>query len=361
MAAPILVTDSLTLRRANIPAPTELSLEFEPGKLTAVVGPAGSGKTALMRCLAGFTRTGRDTISVGGVPIGRKPAHRRGFGVVRQPDHLFAHLTVAENVALPLRLRRVKRATRKLLLREMLELTLLSDAAERWPHQAGPAEHRRALLARAAVFGPSVLLLDEPFAGADEAELPGLVAIVRRLQEMLGATTVLATRSLRQALPLCDRVVVLEAGAVAQSGTAEEVFGQPASPFVAGLAGEANVLAGIVETTDDDTATIRLACGPVVEARQAKPLAAGEACLMIVRPEHIAIAPGAAADMGEGALEATLLEIQFWGDTYRMRLLIGSGAELIARRPTLAGLRGLSPGQQAAIAWQPHHALAYKT
>ena len=242
---------------------------------------------------------------------------------------------------------------------EALELAQLGAVGAKRPREASPDEIQRALLARAAVFGPTVMLLDEPFGGADDPARLALIASLGRIHQMLGATILLATRSLRDALPLCSQVVVLRQGRVEQAGTPEEVFNRPDSDFVAGLCGETNRLPGIVTSREDDIATVQLACGPLVEARGGPALSAGSACTLVLRPEHIALAPVPAAEMGEGALDATLLETQFWGDSYRLRLLIGSGAEIVVRRPAIAGLRGLAPGRQAAIAWQSHHAMAF--
>jgi putative spermidine/putrescine transport system ATP-binding protein len=334
-------------------------LRFEAGRITGLVGPAGSGKTALMRILAGFDRAEGGQVRLDGAPIGRLAPSRRGFGVVRQRAKLFSLLSLGENVALPLRLRRVGRRDREAMLRGALELAQLADAGHLRPHEASPSQVARALLARAAVTGPGVLLLDEIFAGVDGAFHAGLVSTVRHFHEMLGATTVVATRDLKLALPLTDSVVVLRDGAPVQIGTPLEVYERPAEAFVAMLAGECNSLSGIVQDLEDDMALIQLACGPVVEARSGGGLAVGAACRVVIRPEHIAVAAGTAADMGEGALDATCLETQFCGESTRLRLLIGSGAELLARRASAAGLRGVAPGRPVAVAWQSHHAVAF--
>jgi putative spermidine/putrescine transport system ATP-binding protein len=359
MAAANLRLSRLTRQYADRLVLNGFSLAVEPGHITAILGEAGSGKSALIRILAGFERQSSGTVELDGTDIGRLAAHRRGFGVVQRPDQLFPQWTLAQNIALPLRLRGVRRRARQPLVQAALEQVQLGGLGGLMPHAATAAQRQRAALARASVFAPKLLLLDEPLAEHLGAEHLALMGSLRRIHEMLGATTILATRNAGDALALCDRIAVLRNGAVEQHGTAEEIFNRPRNDFVASLFGETNQLPGIVQAVEDDVATIRLACGPEVEARCNRDLAPGDACLLLLRPDRIAIAAVPAAEIGDGALDATLIETQFHGDTYRLRLLIGSGAEIVVRRPAGAGLRGLTPGHVAAIAWQPYHAIAF--
>lgn len=356
---PTLSISGLTRRRGRTAILDGLNLSPAAGLLTAIVGPPGSGKSTLLRILAGFERA-RGAIMFEGRDIARLAPHRRGFGVVQQPDMLFPHLSLADNVALPLRLRRVGRAARARLTAEALDLWQLGQSARLRPGEAGPALCQRAMLARATVFAPRLLLLDEPFSHQDPQARTMLIATLKRVHALLGTTTLVATSQGIDALALADRVAVLRAGALEQHGTPEEVFDRPRNAYVAGLLGEHNQLAGVVEAAEDDIALVRLACGPLVEALLGKTLQPGDPCVLTLRPDRIAIAPVAAAEMGETAIDATLIEAQFLGDAYRLRLLIGTGATLVVRRPAAAGLRGLAIGRVAAVAWQPHHAQAFR-
>ncbi len=337
-----------------------LTLSPAPGALTAVLAPAGAGKTALLQALAGFSRI-RGTVELDGHDIARLPAWRRGFGVVSANDALLPHFSLADNVAYPLRLRGLSPAARLPLVAEALHLVQLAGAGGLLPHQATAAQRQRAMLARATVFAPRVLLLDEPFSAQDPPEAAALAVSLRRIHALLGTTTtLLATTHGAQALAVADRIAVLRGGAVEQHGTPEEVFDRPRNAYVAALLGETNHLAGTVEATDDDWARIRLACGPTVEALPGRTLQPGDPCIVSIRPERIAVAAASAAEMGEGALDATLIEAQFEGASYRLRLLIGSGAELVVRRAAAAGLRGLAAGARVALAWQSGHAFAFR-
>ncbi len=352
-----LTVRGLTRQRGRVAVLDRLDLAPAVGLLTAIIGPAGSGKSTLLRILAGFERA-RGAIMFEGRDVAGVPPHRRGFGVVQQPDALFPHLDLAGNVELPLRFRRVPRASRKWLTAEALDQWQLGPFARMLPAEAGPALCQRAMLARATVFGPRLLLLDEPFSSQDVASRAELFANLRRVHALLGATTLLATRRADDALGAADRVAVLRSGAIEQHGTPWELSDRPRNAYVAGLLGEVNRLAGVVRTIEDGIAQVRLLCGPMVDAAAGDALRKGDPCIVTVRPDRIAIAAVPAAEMGEDALDATLIEAQFLGDAYRLRLLLGSGAELVVRRPAAAGLRGLAPGRSAAIAWQPHHAQA---
>ncbi len=336
-----------------------LTLAPEPGKLTVLLGPAGAGKSALIGALAGFSRP-RGIIGLDGRNITRVPAWRRGFGVVLRQDALIPYLTLAENVAFGLRMRGTRTAARGPLVEEALNLVQLDGLGGCKPADVTAAQRQRAMLARATVFAPRVLLLDEPACAQDQQERAALLAGLSRLHALLGGTTtLLATASGADALAVADQVAVLRAGAVEQHGPVGEVFDQPRNDYVASLLGETNRLPGTIEDLDDEVATVRLACGPVIEAQPGRALATGDPCVVSLRPDRIAVAAASAAEMGVHAVDATLIEAQFQGDSYRLVLLIGSGAQIIVKRPAAAGLRGLGVGGTVALAWQPHHAFAF--
>ncbi len=330
-----------------------VSLDVPPGRLLAVLGGAGSGKSALLHLLADGGALDAGSVLWRDAPLHRVAAHRRGFGVVAQCPALFPNMSLAENVAYPLRLRRMAARDRTAQVEAALESVLLENAG-RLPRQAGPADCQRAALARATVFGPRLLLLDEPLGHQPAEARPALLAALRRLQLMLGITTIMATRVAADAMALADQLAVLQQGRIEQVGAPASIYGSPVSAVAALATGEANLLPGVVHAIDEDgIARVGLACGPVVEGTAAPSLRVRARCLFFLRPEHIAVAPVRAADMGEDALDATLLEALHLGDTVRMRLLLGSGAELLVKRPLAAGMRA---GQAVAVAWQPGHA-----
>jgi len=359
LPAPKLELRQLSLRHHGRAVLDSIDLTVPEGSLTALAGAPGSGKTALMRILAGFEHAQEGSVLLDGAPLGRMQSRKRNFGIIAQPDRLFPYLTLAENVALPLRGRGLGGAARLALAREALDLVQLEASGDTRTYEAGLADTQRMLLARAAVCSPRLMLLDEPFPGTDESSRVSLIAALGRVHQLLGATTVFATRNLRDALPIADQIAVLRTGKLDQSGPPETVFNRPATEFVASFCGETNRLRGSLRGREYDIATIQLACGPLVEAYATEDLPAQGDCVLVIRPEYVAVAPVPAAEMGDGALDATLIETQFWGDSYRLRLLIGSGAELVVRRSAVAGLRGFAPGRPCAVAWQSHNAMVF--
>ena len=207
---------------------------------------------------------------------------------------------------------------------------------------------------------PGLLVLDDPCAGVAGPARAGLLRDLLAAAEAIGAAVVLATGDPEDALSLGGAVGVLVAGRLLQHGPVQAVYDAPASAPVARLLGEANLLPGQVEAIEDDIARVRLAAGPVVAARARDGLGPGRACLVFVRPERVAVAAIDAADMGERALAAELLALDWRGDHVRLTLRLGAAgarpALLVVKRPAGAVLAGLGPGEHAAVAWQPHHA-----
>jgi putative spermidine/putrescine transport system ATP-binding protein len=335
-----------------------ISLEIPGGAFCTLLGPAGAGKSALLAILAGTApAAGRATLDARDML--RDPPHRRGLGIVQQADALFPNLTLAQNVAYPLHLRHMPKREVARLVDAALDTVQLHHA-DRRPHEASPAERQRVAWARATIFNPRMLLLDEPLSDQPQAERAAMVATLRRLHGLLGTTTIMATRVAADALALSDQVAVLHAGRLEQVADPASLYDQPVSAMAASATGEANLLPGTVNAIDEDgIARVTLACGPIVEAQAAPSLRVRDHCLFFLRPERIAIAPMAAKDMGENALDATLLEALHLGEGVRLRLLLGSGAELLVKRPAAAGLRGTRPGQSVAVAWQEGHAMVF--
>jgi ABC-type Fe3+/spermidine/putrescine transport system ATPase subunit len=348
--APALALRGVGLSRAGRGQLQDIDLQVARGAFVTVLGPARSGKSALLSILAG-TAAGTGQATLFGADLMRTPPHRRGLGVVQQDDALFPHLTLAGNICYPLRLRGVAWREADGLVEAALESVQLAGG-DRLPAEATPAERQRAALARATIFSPRMLLLDEPLSEQPPAERQTMLAMLRRLHVLLGTTTLMATRVGADALALSDAVAVLDAGRLEQMAEPGPLYDRPCSATAALATGEANLLAGVVNAIDEEgTARVTLACGPVVEAMASDTLRVRDKCLVFVRPERIAIAAMSASDMGETALDATLIEALHLGEAVRLRLLLGSGAEVLIKRPAAAGLRGLRPGQQVAIAW----------
>ncbi|WP_198373733.1 ABC transporter ATP-binding protein [Roseomonas rosulenta] len=337
-----------------------LDLDIARGELLTLLGPSGSGKTTTLMMLAGFERPSAGRILLEGRDIARLAPHRRGIGVVFQSYALFPHMSVAENVAFPLQVRGVARNDQAKRVAKALAMVRLEGFAERRPAQLSGGQQQRVALARALVFEPPIVLLDEPLGALDKALREEMQLEIRHLHQRLGITMLYVTHDQAEALTLSDRIAVFEGGLVRQVADPRALYDRPADAFVAGFVGENNLLPGTIVARDEDECRVRLACGPVVSAQAVDCGGVGEACLVAVRPERVAVAGVTASDLGEGALPAVVTEAIFLGDHVRLRLAMGDGGEMLAKRP--AGMGALpAPGGPAAIAWPEGAAFAFRT
>ncbi|MSO90923.1 MAG: ABC transporter ATP-binding protein [Acetobacteraceae bacterium] len=337
----------------------DLNLDVARGEFLTLLGPSGSGKTTTLMMLAGFQTPSSGEILLQGKAVHRTPPHRRGLGVVFQSYALFPHMSVAENVAFPLTIRRVGRAERDEKVARALALVRLNGLDERRPAQLSGGQQQRVALARALVFAPELVLLDEPLGALDRALREELQMEIRHIHRALGVSMLYVTHDQTEALVLSDRIAVFDCGTVQQLASPETLYEDPANAFVARFIGDNNRLPGHIIAIADDLARVKLRAGPEVEARIADATRIGDPCIVSIRPERVALAAVSAREMGENALSVVVVEIVYLGDHLRLRLALGQETELIVKRPAVAGLGGLAVGQPASVAWQGFHARAF--
>jgi iron(III) transport system ATP-binding protein len=327
----------------------EVSLEVEPGTFLVLLGPSGSGKTTLLRALAGIERITSGRITIGATVVADGRAHvapdRRDLSMVFQDYALWPHLTVHDNVVFALRRRRLTRAQSRELARTMLERVGLAGLAGRYPNELSGGEQQRVALARALVADTGLVLCDEPLSNLDADLRERMRVEISSLVREAGATTLYITHDQAEAFALADRVGVLERGRLVQTGTPEEIYTQPASPFVArftGLSGEFAVR--IQDTGRGDHVEVEPpgGGGRAFRARPHGPLAAGDG-LLLVRPTGVQIC---AADDGERHLTGTVADVAFRGRGYDHAIdvpgqgrLTGVFSPVRAGRGERAGLR----------------------
>ena len=290
-----------------------LDLTVQPGELVALLGPSGCGKTTTLRLLAGLEDADAGQITVDGRDITRLPASKRDMGMVFQAYSLFPHMTVRQNVAFGLRLRRVHAARRDRRAIEMLDLVGLSSQADRYPHQISGGQQQRVALARALAIEPQVLLLDEPLSALDAKVRAQLRDEIRRIQLEVGITTLFVTHDQEEALAIADRVGVMREGRLEQLAPPTEVYSRPATSFVAEFVGLSNRLAGEVRGGE---VTVRGCTLPLVE--QDTP---DGQVVALVRPEAVTLASDTSAD--SGPLVGTVIAVTFLGATSRVTVDLG--------------------------------------
>jgi sulfate transport system ATP-binding protein len=233
----MIAAHSVTKRFGDFAALSDVSLEVRPGSLTALLGPSGSGKSTLLRILAGLERPDEGRVEIRGADVTDIAPQRRGIGFVFQHYAAFRHMTVRENVAFGLRIRRRPRAAVRARVNELLALVGLTGWADRYPSQLSGGQRQRMALARALAIEPEVLLLDEPFGALDAKVRADLREWLRRLHDEVHVTTVLVTHDQEEAMAIADGLVVLDHGRVQQTGAPRDVYERPANPFVMGFLG----------------------------------------------------------------------------------------------------------------------------
>jgi sulfate transport system ATP-binding protein len=237
-------TEALCRSYGSTPVLRGISLEVEPGSLSALVGPSGSGKSTLLRIIAGLEAPDSGRVHLDGLDVTERPPQQRGIGFVFQHYAAFPHMSVSDNVAFGLRIRRRAAAQRRERVRELLELVGLAELAGSRPHELSGGQRQRMALARALAIEPRVLLLDEPFGALDARIRAELREWLRRLHDETHVTTLLVTHDREEAMETADRLVVMRDGRIEQSGSPEEIYEQPANPFVMSVLGPVSCLDG---------------------------------------------------------------------------------------------------------------------
>jgi putative spermidine/putrescine transport system ATP-binding protein len=226
----------------NFHAADHISIDIQPGEFITLLGPSGSGKTTLLNLVAGFQTPNEGEILVDGKAIQSIPPHRRGFGMVFQSYALFPNMTVTQNVAFPLRMAGVDRATTERRVGETLEIMRLSEHAAKMPSQMSGGQQQRVAIARSIVMRPRVVLMDEPLSALDRRLRESIQIEIRDLHQTLGSTILFVTHDQGEALTMSDRIAVLENGKIVQIGTPVEIYRHPTNRFVASFVGECNLV-----------------------------------------------------------------------------------------------------------------------
>ena len=285
-----LALQGLTKRYGSFTAVADVSLRVERGEFLTLLGPSGSGKTTILMCIAGFVAPTAGAILLDGKDITPLPPERRDFGMVFQGYALFPHMTVAENVAFPLRVRKLSAADREAKVRAALDLVQLQGFAERLPRQLSGGQQQRVALARALVFDPALLLLDEPLSALDKKLRAELQEELKALHRRIGRTFVNVTHDQEEALSLSDRVAILNHGKLIQEGAPAHLYEQPRTRFVADFLGKSNFLQGEVRESVPGGFVIGAGATRIVQAvaENHRP-AHGSRVLLSLRPEKITL------------------------------------------------------------------------
>jgi putative spermidine/putrescine transport system ATP-binding protein len=325
-----------------------LDLGIAEGEFLSLLGPSGSGKTTTLLMLAGFERPTAGHIRLRGQAIDALPPYKRNFGMVFQNYALFPHMTVADNLAFPLSVRKLAKGEIETRVKRALDMVRLPAHGHRLPAQLSGGQQQRVAVARALVFEPQLILMDEPLGALDRQLRDEMQLELRRLHDRLGITTVYVTHDQGEALTMSDRIAVFHQGRIQQIAAPQVLYDRPANLFVASFVGENNRLAGeIVEAGAEHC--VAAVEGARIRGRAGSLVSAATRVTISVRPEQITVVAAIAA-RGDNTLCGRVEETIFLGDRVRVRLRCAAG-ELIANVPARDAAGIPQVGAEAAAQW----------
>jgi len=338
----------------------DLNLSIGKGEFLTMLGPSGSGKTTCLMMLAGFETATNGEIRLDGQPINQVPPHKRGIGMVFQNYALFPHMTVGENLAFPLEVRGMGKSEREEKIMRALDMVQMGAFANRRPAQLSGGQQQRIALARALVFDPKLVLMDEPLGALDKQLREHMQYEIKHLHESLGITVVYVTHDQGEALTMSDRVAVFNDGRIQQLAPPDELYERPQNSFVAQFIGENNELPGTVESLNGAHCTVRLGNGEIIDATPVNITSSGQQTLVSIRPERIEFKPEM---MPEGAhmISAEVLEVVYMGDIFRTRMRVAGSDNFVMKSRNTIGQTKLKPGEKIKIGWHPEDARALDT
>ncbi|MGF1611385.1 MAG: ABC transporter ATP-binding protein [Kiloniellales bacterium] len=327
----------------------DLNLTVERGEFLTMLGPSGSGKTTVLMMLAGFEVPTHGEIFLSGTPINNVPPHRRGIGMVFQNYALFPHMTVTENLAFPLEVRRTGKADIQAKVKQALEMVRLGAFGNRRPAQLSGGQQQRVAVARALVFGPELVLMDEPLGALDKNLREEMQYEIKHIHEHLGVSVVYVTHDQSEALTMSNRIAVFNDGVIQQLATPPKLYEEPENAFVAAFIGENNRLFGKVRAMNGKACTVELDSGGTLQALAVNVNGVGTRTTLSLRPERVVINPpdGRFPNVAEACVE----ELIYLGDHIRTRIRLAGNDDFIVKVPNAQGHAALSEGSTVKVGW----------
>ncbi|NIY74506.1 ABC transporter ATP-binding protein [Thalassospira sp. HF15] len=328
----------------------DLNLTMPKGEFLTMLGPSGSGKTTCLMMLAGFETATHGDIRLGGVSINDIPPHKRGIGMVFQNYALFPHMTIAENLAFPLEVRKLGKAEQEEKVKRALDMVEMGSFGGRRPAQLSGGQQQRVALARALVFEPELVLMDEPLGALDKQLREKMQFEITHLAHQLGITTVYVTHDQTEALTMSDRVAVFDDGRIQQLAPPDKLYEAPENSFVAQFIGENNTLEGVVKEIKGNTCVVQLDGGEVIDAVPVNVSEVGERTRVSIRPERVEYNRDRLHEDAH-TLKAEVLEFIYMGDIFRTRLRVAGNDEFIIKTRNAPDQVRLTPGTEIEIGW----------
>ena len=330
----------------------DLNLAMPKGEFLTMLGPSGSGKTTCLMMLAGFETATHGDITLDGVSINNIPPHKRGIGMVFQNYALFPHMTVAENLAFPLQVRKIGKSEQTEKVNRALDMVQMGDFGGRRPAQLSGGQQQRIALARALVFEPELVLMDEPLGALDKQLRETLQFEITNLAHSLGITVVYVTHDQTEALTMSDRVAVFDDGRIQQLAPPAELYEAPQNSFVAQFIGENNTLDGVVKEIKGETCIVQLDSGDIIDAVPVNVSNVGDRTKVSIRPERVEMDKTRLSSDAH-TLSAEVLEFIYMGDIFRTRLRVAGTDDFVIKTRNAPDRVRLEPGAKIDIGWLP--------
>jgi spermidine/putrescine transport system ATP-binding protein len=338
-------------RFGDVVAVRDVSLDIAEGEFLTLLGPSGCGKTTTMRMIAGFEEPDAGRILLRGDDVVGVPPNKREVNMCFQHYALFPHMSVGNNIAYGLKLRKVPKSDRDRRVEEMLQLVGLAGYAERKPAQLSGGQQQRVALARALVNRPAALLLDEPLGALDVKLRKQMQLELKRIQHELRTTFVYVTHDQEEALSMSDRIAVMKDGVIEQLGSPRDVYEHPATPFVADFVGVLNALAFRVDETSGTDAIMRINDRDRVVVPSGGSVAAGSELLVAVRPERVRVHLGDVATNGGSRVTGRVDDVIYLGTLTQFHIATDEGARIVAHRLSDEDTAGIDHGQVVTLTW----------
>ena len=327
----------------------DLNLNIQTGEFLTMLGPSGSGKTTCLMMLAGFEPATHGEIYLNNRPINRVAPHRRNIGMVFQDYALFPHMTVAENLAFPLKVRRISKAETEAKVKRALDMVRLSDFGNRRPAQLSGGQQQRVAVARALVFEPDLVLMDEPLGALDKNLREEMQYEIKHIHDSLGVTVIYVTHDQAEALTMSNRIAVFNDGVIQQLASPSALYEEPENAFVAQFIGENNRLQGRVTSIRGSHCQVALDGGVTVSAQNIRAEGEGARTTLSLRPERVVISPG--EQEVENNITGRVEELIYLGDHIRARLTVCGIDDFVVKIPNTDRRLSLSKGMTVELGW----------
>ena len=327
----------------------DLNLKVARGEFLTMLGPSGSGKTTCLMMLAGFEPATHGEIYLDGQPINNVPPHKRGIGMVFQNYALFPHMSVAENLAFPLEVRKVEKSEIETRVKRALDMVQLGAFGDRRPAQLSGGQQQRVAVARALVFDPELVLMDEPLGALDKQLREQMQYEIKHIHENLGVTVVYVTHDQSEALTMSNRVAVFDDGIIQQLAPPDELYERPDNAFVAQFIGENNTLVGDIKEAKGDAVTVDVN-GSIITALNVNTEGVGKKTTLSIRPERVALNPDEGAY--PNVFKAKVEELIYLGDHIRTRASVCGDDEFVVKIANTSALASLKEGTEVTFGWK---------